>query len=323
MSLPELKETVAGSVVVVAGPTASGKSLLAADVAEQFGGVVINADSMQVYRGIEMLSAAPDAALQARAPHRLYGILDPAEPCSAGDWRERAIAEIRIAHSDGALPVVTGGTGMYLRALMTGLDRMPPIPDDIRSTVRHRMETEGSIALYEVLRERDPATARNLAPGDRQRISRALEMLEATGQGLHAWQKGGDNFREGDIKYFSVLLLPPREALYRAVEARFDEMVRSGALNEVRKLAARGLDPALPVMKALGVPDLLRHIGGEIDRDAACRAASQATRRYVKRQFTWFGHQFVADIRIDTQYSEIKLDKIFSEISSFLLTPCD
>jgi tRNA dimethylallyltransferase len=323
MSLPEPKETVVGPVVVVAGPTASGKSLLAADIAEQFGGVVINADSMQVYRGIEMLSAAPDAVLQARVPHRLYGILDPAEPCSAGDWRERAIAEIRIAHDRGALPVVTGGTGMYLRALMTGLARMPPIPDDIRSTIRHRMEAEGSVALYEILHERDPATAAMLSPGDRQRISRGLELLEATGRGLHAWQKGGENLSEDDIRFFSILLLPPREALYRAVEARFDEMVRSGALDEVRQLAARELDPALPIMKALGVPDLLRHIGGEIDRDAACRGASQATRRYVKRQFTWFMHQFIANIRIDTQYSEIKSDNIFSEISSFLLTPRD
>jgi tRNA dimethylallyltransferase len=278
---------------------------------------------MQVYRGIEMLSAAPDAVLQARVPHRLYGILDPAEPCSAGDWRERAIAEIRIAHDRGALPVVTGGTGMYLRALMTGLARMPPIPDDIRSTIRHRMEAEGSVALYEILHERDPATAAMLSPGDRQRISRGLELLEATGRGHHAWQKGGENLSEDDIRFFSILLLPPREALYRAVEARFDEMVRSGALDEVRQLAARELDPALPIMKALGVPDLLRHIGGEIDRDAACRGASQATRRYVKRQFTWFMHQFIANIRIDTQYSEIKSDNIFSEISSFLLTPRD
>lgn len=323
MSLPELKEAVAGPVVVVAGPTASGKSMLAADIAEQFGGVVINADSMQVYRGIEMLSAAPDAALQERAPHRLYGILDPAEPCSVGGWRDRAIAEIRIAHDRGALPVVTGGTGMYLRALMRGLVRMPSIPDDIRTTIRHRMETEGSVALYEVLRERDPATAAMLEPGDRQRISRGLELLETTGRGLHAWQKEETNFLEDDIRFFSVLLLPPREVLYRAVEARFDKMVSSGALDEVRQLAARGLDPALPVMKALGVPDLLRHIGGEIDRDAACRAASQATRRYVKRQFTWFLHQFVADMRIETQYSEIKMDIMFSEISNFLLTPRD
>ena len=302
MSLPDLKETVAGPVVVVAGPTASGKSLLAADIAEKFGGVVINADSMQVYRGIEMLSAAPDAALRARAPHRLYGILDPAERCSAGDWRARAINEIRIAHSEGALPVVTGGTGMYLRALMTGLARMPPIPDDIRTSIRHRMDIHGSAVLHEELRQYDPDTAEMLAPGDRQRISRGLELLEATGQGLSAWQKGGENSSEDDIRFFSILLLPPREALYRAVEARFDEMVGSGALDEVRQLAARELDPTLPVMKALGVPDLLRHIGGKIDRDAACRAASQATRRYVKRQFTWFTHQFIADMCIETKY---------------------
>ena len=323
MSRAEREAAVARPVVVVAGPTASGKSTLAADIAEKFGGVVINADSMQVYRGIERLSAAPDAALRARVPHRLYGILDPAEPCSAGDWRVRAIAEIRQAHDEGALPVVTGGTGMYLRGLMDGLAPMPEIPDDIRLSIRQRMESDGSIALYEELRLRDPDSAAMLNPGDRQRIGRAMELLAATGKGLHAWQKGTAADREEDIRYFCLLLLPPREALYRTVEARFRAMLDSGALDEVRRLAARGLDLSLPAMKALGVPELLRHIAGEIDRAAACRAASQATRRYVKRQFTWFNHQFIANLIIETQLSETNMDFIFSKISRFMLTPRD
>jgi len=325
-SLPEstpesaLEFSGARPVVIVAGPTASGKSALAVDIAERFGGVVINADSMQVYRGLEVLSAAPDAGLRARAPHRLYGILDPSEPCSAGEWRERAVAEIHRTHRAGKLPVVTGGTGLYLRSLTQGIARMPPVPLEIRSAVRQRMADEGSSTLHADLARRDPDSAAMLDPGDRQRVARALELLEATGRGLHAWQAGGDTVRDEGLRFLSILLLPPRETLYRAVEARFADMVESGALGEVEKLAARDLDPALPAMKALGVPDLLRHVRGDIDRETACLAAAQATRRYVKRQFTWFRHQIVADIMIETQYSETSIDMIFPKISDFLLT---
>lgn len=315
-------------VVIVAGPTASGKSALAVDIAEEFGGVVINADSMQVYRGLEVLSAAPNASLQARVPHRLYGVLDPSEPCSAGEWRERAIAEIRSTHEEGKLPIVTGGTGLYLRSLIKGIDRMPPIPSAIRTAIRQRMADEGSLALHAELAQRDPDSAAMLDAGDRQRITRALELLETTGKGLQAWQTGGKTGdetggeigRDEGLRYFSVLLLPPRETLYRAVEARFADMVESGALGEVERLAACNLAPALPAMKALGVPDLLSHVRGDIDRKTACNAAAQATRRYVKRQFTWFRHQIVADALIETQYSEISKDMIFPKISKFLLT---
>ena len=315
-------------VVIVAGPTASGKSLLAVDIAEKFDGVVINADSMQVYRGLEVLSAAPDSGLRSRAPHSLYGILDPSEPCSAGEWRGRAIAEIHRVHQEGKLPIVTGGTGLYLRSLIEGITRMPPIPLEIRTAIRRRMADEGSPALHAELVRRDPDSAAMLDAGDRQRIARALELMEATGKGLHAWQTGGEpgdetgdeTGRDEGLRYFSVLLLPPRETLYRAVEARFADMVESGALAEIERLAARDLDPALPAMKALGVPDLLRHVRGDIDRETACLAAAQATRRYVKRQFTWFRHQIIADISIETQYSEKQKDVIFPKIIKFLLT---
>ena len=307
-------------VVIVAGPTASGKSALAVDIAEKFGGVVINADSMQVYRGLEVLSAAPDAGLRARVPHSLYGILDPSEPCSAGEWRERAVAEIHRTHQAGKLPVVTGGTGLYLRSLTQGIARMPPVPLEIRSAIRQRMADEGSSALHAELVGQDPNSAAMLDPGDRQRVARALELLAATGRGLHAWQRDGETVRDERLRFLSILLLPPRETLYRAVEARFADMVESGALGEVERLAARDLDPALPAMKALGVPDLLRHVRGDIDRETACLAAAQATRRYVKRQFTWFRHQIVADIMIEAQYYETSIDMIFPKISDFLLT---
>lgn len=325
MSPPEPDSADAGPadahpVVIVAGPTASGKSALAVDIAEEFGGVVINADSMQVYRGLEVLSAAPDSVLRARAPHRLYGILDPSEPCSAGDWRERAIAEIHRTHREGKLPVVTGGTGLYLRSLIDGIARMPPVPAEIRISIRQRMVDEGSPALHAELARRDPDSAAMLDAGDRQRIARALELLEATGKGLHGWQVGGETARDEGLRYFSVLLLPPRETLYRAVEARFAAMVEAGALDEVERLAMRDLDPALPAMKALGVPDLMRHVRGDIERETACLAAQQATRRYVKRQFTWFRHQIIADILIETKYSEIQKDILFPKIINFLLT---
>ncbi len=308
-------------VVVVAGPTASGKSSLAVEIAERFAGAVVNADSMQVYRGLEVLTAAPEKSLRMRAPHLLYSWRDPADPCSAGVWRDCAVEEIRRLHGDGMLPVVTGGTGLYLRALTAGLARMPAIPASVRDSIRRRMEAEGSNRLHAELHERDPRSAGMLEPGDRQRICRALELLEATGRGLHAWQTEGDASVDDGFRFFRILLMPPREALYRAVETRFQSMAESGAMAEIERLAARGLDPALPAMKALGVPDLIRFVDGEIDREAAVAAAVQATRRYVKRQITWFRHQFVSDVLIDTQFSEINIEDIFSKISAFLLTP--
>jgi tRNA dimethylallyltransferase len=283
--------------------------------------VVINADSMQVYRGLEVLSAAPDAATRARAPHRLYGVLDPAELCSAGGWRDMATAELKRAHGAGLLPVVVGGTGLYLRSLTAGIARMPPVPREVRERVRARMAAEGSRALHAELQRRDPETAARLEPGDRQRIARALEILEATGKPLAAWQRGGDAAHETDgLRFFIVLLMPPRETLYADCDRRFAEMASSGALDEVRRLGERHLDPDLPAMKALGVPDLLRHLAGEISLEEACRQGQQATRRYVKRQVTWFRHQIVADYVLKTKYTENLKDEIFSEISRFLLT---
>ena len=307
-------------VLIVTGPTASGKSALAADVAERFGGVVINADSMQIYRGLKILSSAPDEAMRARAPHRLYGILDPAEPCSAGHWRALAVAEIERAHGAGLLPVVVGGTGLYLRALMSGIARMPPVPRPIRERVRARLAGAGSHALHDELRRRDPATAARLPPGDSQRIARALEVLEATGRSLTKWQGGASPADSDGFRFVTCLLLPPREEVYRACDDRFAGMLRSGALDEVRWLAERGLDPALPAVKALGVPDLMRYLAGEIPLDEARRRGQQATRRYVKRQMTWFRHQIIADYAIESQYNEQERDKIFSFITGSGLT---
>jgi tRNA dimethylallyltransferase len=308
-------------VIIIAGPTASGKSALAVDIAETISGVVINADSMQIYQGLEILSAAPDATQRSRVPHVLYGALDPAVPCSAGDWRNMAIAEIDKALGKGRVPIVVGGTGLYLRTLVSGIARMPPVPREIRDRVRARLAAKGSEAMHVELASRDPEMAAILAPGDSQRIARALEIVEATGRTLTDWQRGEpDSGPRQRFDFFTLLLAPSRDILYPACDQRFLEMLDRGALDEVGRLAQRNLDPALPAMKALGVPDLLRHLSGEISREDACRLAQQATRRYVKRQMTWFRHQIIAGYTIETQYSKRHRSIILSKISTFLLT---
>lgn len=321
MNPPDDSNPVAKPVVVIAGPTASGKSALAVDLAERLSGVVINADSMQIYRGLETLTSAPGAEMHARAPHFLFGVLSPDQICSAGEWREMAIAEIQSAHEADRVPVVVGGTGLYLQTLMAGIAQMPAIPSNIRDRVRARLTREGSAALHERLKQADPVTANRLSRHDSQRICRALEVLEATGRSLTDWQR--EEFRPADLdelKFYTVLLMPPREELYPACDARFCRMLESGALDEVQILSDLALDPELPAMKALGVPHLLAHLRGELTLEDARRLGQQATRRYVKRQVTWFTRQIVADLVIKSQYNERYLDKIFPKISEFVLT---
>jgi len=308
-------------VVVVAGPTASGKSALAADIAEAFDGVVINADSMQVYRGLEILSAAPDAALRARVPHRLYGVRDPARPSSAGWWRARAMREISAARAERRLAVLSGGTGLYLRALMTGLARLPPVTHEVRAAVRERLRRDGPAGLHAELARNDPVSAARIGPTDPQRIARAIEVLEATGRPLSDWQRAETRATDTEsLAFFTIVLLPPREQLYAAIDARFAAMSKGGALEEVRALLDRGLDSGLPAMKALGVPDLIACLTGTLAPDEAVRRGQQATRRYAKRQYTWFNNQIIADYCLKLQYSEREWEKIFPLISNFLLT---
>jgi len=321
MNQPADRNPVAKPVIVIAGPTASGKSALAVDLAERIRGVVINADSMQVYRGLDILTSAPDAGMRARAPHRLFGVLGPGDPCSAGEWREMAIAEIHTAHEAGQVPVVVGGTGLYLRTLMAGIARTPSIPTDIRDRVRESLTRDGSASLHERLRQADPDTAARLSAHDGQRICRALEVLEATGRSLTDWQREGSRPTDlTGLRFLIILLMPPREELYPACDARFCQMLESGALDEARCLADLALDPALPAMKALGVPHLLGHLRGDLTLDDARRLGQQATRRYVKRQVTWFTRQIVANVVINSQYNERNRDKIFPNISEYVLT---
>ena len=277
--------------VLIAGPTASGKSALALALAQALGGTIINADSMQVYRDLRIVTARPTAQEEARVPHLLYGHVDAAENYSVGRWCVDASAALAAVERAGRLPVVVGGTGLYFKALTRGLAAVPPIPPQIRAAVRERLEREGIAALYAELGERDGATARRLMPRDRARVTRALEVVLATGRSLTDWHAEGMKAALDPAAAVKLFLDVERAELYRRIDARFDAMLGSGALDEVRALARRGLDPALPAMKAHGVPWLIRHLDGEIDLAAAVEGAKRDTRRYSKRQGTWFRHQ--------------------------------
>ncbi len=307
-------------VLIVAGPTASGKSAMALAVAEEFDGVVINADSMQVYAELRIITARPTLRDEARAPHRLYGVLPVTDVCSAARWREMAIAEINDAHRKGRLPVVCGGTGLYLRALMQGLSPIPDIPEEIRRDVRSQQQRQGAAAQYARLLACDPETASRLAPGDKQRIARALEVFLATGRPLSAWLALPPEGPPPGCRFEFLLLMPPRDVLYAACDDRLLEMVRAGALEEVEALRQEGVDPSLPAMRALGMPAFLQHQAGELGLEEAIDLAQLTTRRYAKRQMTWFRNQIITKKSINAQYSEIFIPEIFSFIRQNLLT---
>ena len=277
--------------VLIAGPTASGKSALALALAQNTGGVVINTDSMQVYRDLRLITARPTLEEEAAVPHRLYGHVDAAVNFSAGSWvadAANALAEVR---AQNRLPIFAGGSGLYFKALTRGLSAVPPIPAGIRDGVRARLERDGVEALHAELARRDPASAERLQPRDRSRIARALEVVEATSRSLIDWHRDGlppllppDSFR-------ALFLEPDRDQLYARIDARFATMLQAGALHEVAALASRKLDSLLPAMKAHGVPALIRHLRGEISLDEAAEVGRADTRHYAKRQFTWFRHQ--------------------------------
>lgn len=305
--------------VVIGGPTASGKSALAVDLAEEFGGTVINADSMQVYRELDIVTARPDPADLKRAPHRLYGFLSASEVCSAALWRERALAEIHEAAQAGRVPILCGGTGLYLHALTHGLSEMPEVSPEARAAARALHAEIGGAALRKRLADGDPVLAARLHDGDSQRLIRAWEVLQDTGQPLSAWQERPAVPPEG-IDFFIITLLPERASLYRSCDGRFEKMLERGALEEVEALMTLDLDPALPAMKALGVPQLIEFIKGSMSREECVRIAQRDTRRYAKRQMTWFRNQVHANLTLHEQYSERSDGKIFNKVRQFLLT---
>jgi len=280
------------AAVILGGPTASGKSALAAALARALGGTVINADSMQVYRELPVLTAQPSAADQAAVPHRLYGFLPVTERCSAGRWAILARAEIDAALGEGRLPIVVGGTGLYLRALTDGLAPVPEIPAAVREAARQRLAAIGKAAFHAELGRRDPRMAARVRPADPQRMVRAWEVIEATGRSLADWQARPDGSPAGGMRFVKLVLAAERQQLYAACDARFAAMVARGALEEARQVMGHAGDPGLPGLKAVGLQDLIGHLRGETSLDAAIAAGQQATRRYAKRQMTWFRHQF-------------------------------
>lgn len=305
--------------VVIAGPTAAGKSALALDVAEAFHGAVINADSQQRYRDFPLLTAQPSAAECARVPHHLFGDLSADEITTAGGWARRAAEIARAAQGDGRLPLIVGGTGLYLHALRTGLAAIPAIPAEVRAAARALVQEIGNAEFHARLAARDPATAQRLRPGDTQRLMRAWEVLEVTGLGLSAWHEAPPQpILPAD--YCTILLQPPRDILVAACDARFLAMMEAGALDEVRQAMAAGVAPESPAMRALGARELARHLAGELGRGEAVAAAQAATRRYAKRQATWFRHQFHADLSVDEKYNYKHRDIIFPYIRRFMLT---
>jgi tRNA dimethylallyltransferase len=276
-------------VALIAGPTASGKSDLAVDLALALGrpAVVINADSAQVYRDLRVLSARPTDGEMRGVPHRLFGEWDGAEPCSAADWAARAKREIEVAHLAEQVPILVGGTGLYIRTLLDGIAPIPEIDPGVRAAVRD-MPVDAAFAALQV---EDAERAEALKPGDAQRIARALEVVRSTGRPLAEWQRERSGGIGQAVDLHPLVLLPPREWLYARCDLRFERMMERGAVEEVEALLARGLSAAFPIMRAIGVPEIAGYLRGEWSREEAIAMGQQATRNYAKRQYTWFRRQ--------------------------------
>ena len=279
------------SAVLIAGPTASGKSALAVKLARRFGGVVVNADSMQVYRDLEVITARPTPEEMGEVPHRLYGHIDGAVNHSAAAYAAEVTALLTELAGQGALPVLVGGTGLYFKALTEGLSEIPPVPDEVRTAFRTWAEQRTTSELHAELAGKDPEMAARLRPSDRLRVMRALEVFEATGRSLASFQGSRRPGPLAEQELLKLFLAPERELVRARIDARFDVMMAQGALNEVAALRERRLDPLLPVMRAHGVPGLIAYLDGTLSLDEAVARGKADTRAYAKRQMTWFRHQ--------------------------------
>ncbi|GAY21575.1 MULTISPECIES: tRNA (adenosine(37)-N6)-dimethylallyltransferase MiaA [Sphingobium] len=274
-------------VALIAGPTASGKSALAVRLARAANGIVINADASQVYADLQILSARPSLEEMAGIPHRLFGHIDGAEACTAARWAAEARDEIGKAHEAGRLPILVGGTGLYLRTLLDGIAPVPDIDPAVRAATRALPVAEAHAALA----KEDPAAAARLAPADTSRVARALEVVRSTGQPLSEWQRRKSGGIGPHVALSPMILLPPRDWLIARCDLRFGQMVDGGAVAEVEALLARDLSPDLPVMRAIGVPEIAAWMAGQIDRETMMERGRIATRQYAKRQYTWFSRQ--------------------------------
>lgn len=304
-------------VALIAGPTASGKSALAVRLAEVADGVVINADASQVYADLRVLSARPDDTELARAPHHLFGYRDAAIAYTAADWAADAREAIERARDAGKLPIIVGGTGLYLRTLLFGIAPIPEIDPAIRAEIRAM--PVGKVAAK--LRREDPEAAARLNPLDITRLSRALEVVRSTGRTLSQWQQQVEGGIIDGISPVPAILLPPRDWLYARCNARFEAMLEQGAVEEVDALRARGLDPSLPAMRAIGVRDIIDWRAGMTDRETMVGRGQVATRQYAKRQYTWFRHQLPATWpRIETQLDDKSIEKEAIKLRQIALT---
>lgn len=282
------------AAILIAGPTASGKSALGLRIARAFGGTVINTDSMQVYADLRVLSARPTREEEALAPHRLYGIVDGAVNFSVGHFQRQAAAILSEPEA-GALPIFVGGTGLYFRSLDEGISDLPAVPEAIRAKVRAEADGQPTEVLHAALALRDPESARRLRPSDRMRVMRALEIFEATGRSIGSFHEAREPGPLAGKPLLKIFLAADRAELRQRIDARFVTMMKQGALDEVAALRERRLDPLLPVMRAHGVPGLIAYLDGTISRDEAVQRGQGDTRRYAKRQFTWFRHQMGED----------------------------
>ncbi len=294
-------------MALIAGPTASGKSALALRLAEMTGGIIINADASQVYKDLRIVSARPSAEEESRAPHRLFGHLDGATACSAAQWAAEAKAEISAAHAQARLPILVGGTGMYLRTLLEGIAPVPEIDPAIRTAVRALPLAEARACLL----AEDPEAAARLDANDSARIARALEVVRSTGRPIREWQADLVGGIGHQIRLVPAVLLPPRAWLYDRCDRRFEDMLDADGIAEVEALMARNLDPDLPVMRAIGVPDIAAFLSGALSRDAAIEQGQTATRQYAKRQFTWFRNQPPPEwLRFNDELDNVKIDEL-------------
>ncbi|KLN62618.1 tRNA delta(2)-isopentenylpyrophosphate transferase [Kiloniella spongiae] len=307
-------------VIVITGPTASGKSALGVDAALALDGEIINADSMQIYKELDVITARPDKESLEKVPHRLYGTIPGSGKCSVEQWRTMAIGEIDEVHGLGKVPILVGGTGMYIRALEKGIAEVPDIPDTVREKGRTLLAQIGGEAFKAELSLLDPEMGAKLNSGDSQRLARAWEVATHTGKSLLHWQREAEG-KVPDYDFIRFALVPPREDLYDNCNKRFEIMLDQGGLKEVEDLLALSLDPSLPIMKALGVPELTEYIQGKASLENAISRAQQNTRRYAKRQMTWIRTQYNDARTVNEKYSERLQGDFFNFIRQSGLTP--
>jgi len=308
-----MKKTAGRRAILIAGPTASGKSALAIRLGQRLDGVMVNADSMQVYRDLRIITARPSVAEEAEVPHRLFGHVDASENYSVARWLADVSREISAIEAEGRLPILVGGTGLYFRALTEGLSDIPPVPDAVRAELRAWAEDKTAEEIHARLEVVDPATAALLRPSDPQRNLRALEVFTATGQPLSAFHDSRNGAVLDSAECVAVFLEPDREVLRQRIDARFDAMMAMGAGEEVEALMLRGLDPTLPAMRAHGVPGLIRALRNEISVEEAVAIGKADTRRYAKRQHTWFRHQAPAFEWVGVEEAEGRISELMRQ----------